>query len=265
MNYVLCRDCDMLYTNPRATEESLSSIYSSWEFFEGKEDNLNYYSFLAGADYLSPSTMRRLEHIQALSPGKDLLEVACATSFFLNQAKLADFNVQGIEFSRPMAECAQDRWNVPVIPGSIEHVDLEEASLDVIASWGLFTILRDPAAVLREFYQALRTGGILALNTYYHDGLWARLWGSNWYILVVNTSQLFTRATLRRILEENGFEIVRVRRDQPYASVKYLAFQLLSHLPGSVRNSVFDLLDFLNRFVVRVPAPDNYEYLCVER
>ena len=265
MSYVICSDCDTLFANPRATEDSLSRIYSSMEFFEGKQENINYYSFLAGEEYLSRTARRRLSHIQTMSPGKDLLEVASAAGFFLNEAKSAGFRARGIEFSRPMAEYASRRWDVPVLADSIERTDLPEASLDVVSSWGVFTILRDPVGVLRKFNRALRRGGILALNTYYHDGLWARLWGRHWYILVLNTSQIFSRATLARVLHENGFEIASVRRDQPYASIKYVAFQLLSHIPGGVRNSVFDRIDSLNRVIVRLPAPDNYEYICVKR
>lgn len=265
MRYVNCLSCDTLFANPRATEDTLRRIYASQSFFEGKEDNINYYSFLAGEKYLSRTAQSRLSRIRKFAKGNNLLEVASAAGFFLNQAKRQGFRVQGVEFSRPMARYASERWDVPVLAESIEQVDLPQGEFDVIAGWGVFTILRDPLAALKKFRGALKPGGVLALNTYYHDGIWCRLWGANWYILVLNTSQIFSRATLRRVLRDSGFDIVSIRRDRPYASVKYAAFQLLSHVPGSVKNRYFERFHFLNSLVFPVFAPDNYEYICVKR
>ena len=265
MNYVVCSRCDSLYANPRATEESLQNIYSSWNFFEGKEKNINYYSFLEGEPYLSRTAASRLDRIECFTKGRDLLEVGSAAGFFLNQAKQRGYNVKGIEISAPMARWASERWEVPVESASIEKFELPTLAWDVIASWGLFTILRDPRAVLRKFNRALRPGGVLALNTYYNESLWARIWRGNWYILVLNTSQIWSAKTLVHTLEEHGFEVVSRRRDRPYASLKYLLFQLAQHIPGAVSNRVFDHLGLLSHLLFRVPLPDVYEYVCVKR
>lgn len=265
MSYVSCGSCSSLYANPRATEESLRSIYNSWNFFEGKQDNINYYSFLEGEPYLTRTAAARLERLQRWAPGKKLLEVASAAGFFLREAKARGFDVRGIEISEPMARWAAERWGVEVLADSIEHVELPPAAYDSVAAWGVFTILRDPVEVLRRLNAALKIGGVLALNTYYAESLWGRLWRGRWYILVLNTSQIWSRRALTGALAEHGFEIVSMRRDRPYASLKYLLFQLAQHLPGMVRNTVFDRLSPLGRVIVRVPLPDVYEYVCVKR
>ena len=46
LHFGVCASCDTLYANPRLTVESLGTLYGSQEFFEGRENNLNYYSFL---------------------------------------------------------------------------------------------------------------------------------------------------------------------------------------------------------------------------
>lgn len=259
-----CRRCRTLYTNPRLTKASLPNLYASEEFFEGKDDSINYYSFLAGYPYLSRTARARLDQIDKYARGKKMLEVASAAGFFLNQAKLAGYDVEGVEISKPMAEYASQRWGVPVRPESIEDVDLPSCAYDVIAAWGVFTIVRSPKATLAKFYDALKPGGVLAFNTYYNESLWGRLWRQNWYILVLNTSQIHSRDTLRRLLEEAGFEVRQRRREWPYASIKYAAFQLLSHVPGGVNRRWLDKLDFLNNFLVRIPAPDVYEWICTK-
>jgi Methyltransferase domain len=77
----------------------------------------------------------------------------------LVEAKMAGFDVQGMEMSRPMAVYATDRWGVAVTAGSIEHEVLPAEASDVIASWGVLTLLQDPIAVMRRFHRALKPAG----------------------------------------------------------------------------------------------------------
>jgi len=261
----ICSNCETLYANPRLTTDSLRNLYDSEEFFEGRQENLNYYSFLSGESYLRRTARGRIERLQEHAPGPQLLEVASAAGFFLAEAKNAGFEAAGIELSSPMAEYASDRWGVPVTAGSIEDIDLDDAAYDVIASWGVMTILRDPKAVMAKFHAALKPGGVWAFNTYDNRALWGRLFGSRWYILVPNTSQIHNDRTLRRLIDETGFDLVARRRDRPYASIERLLFVLLSQVSHGVRDKFFERVHFLNRLIIPVRAPDAFEYLCVKR
>lgn len=260
-----CTACGTLYTNPRLTVESLRALYGSQEFFEGKEHNLNYYSFLSGEQYLRKTARGRIKRFSRFANGHKLLEVASAAGFFLAEAKDAGFECEGIEFSGPMAEYASSRWGVPVTAGSIEETDLPADSYDVIASWGVMTIIRDPIAIMAKFHRALRPGGVWAFNTYDNRSLWGRAFGRRWYILVPNTSQIHSDTTLRRLIDEAGFDLVMRQRDRPYASVERLAFVLLSHLGDSVSEKVFRRIHVLNRLIIPFRAPDAFEYVCVRR
>jgi SAM-dependent methyltransferase len=265
LHFGTCEKCATLYQNPRMTVDSLRGIYDSEEFFEGREKNVNYYSFLSGETYLRRTARGRIERFQPYAKGTRLLEVASAAGFFLAEAKRAGFDAAGVEFSNPMAAYARERWEVPVTAGSIEEVELEPGTYDVIASWGVMTILRDPKAVMAKFHAALKPGGVWAFNTYYSTSLWGRLFGPRWYILVANTSQIHNDATLRRLLDEAGFDLVAHRRDRPYASIERLLFVLLSHVSHGVRDKFFSRIHFLNKLVVPARAPDAYEYICVRR
>jgi hypothetical protein len=82
---------------------------------------------------------------------------------------------------------------------------------------------------------------------------------------VPNTSQIHNDVTLRRLLDEAGFDLVLKVRDRPYASIERLVFVLLSHVNNGVRNKFFDRIHFLNHLVIPARAPDAYEYVCVKR
>lgn len=265
LRFVTCARCKTLYQDPRMTVDALRTIYDSEEFFEGRENNVNYYSFLDGETYLRRTARGRIERLRPWVRGNRLLEVASAAGFFLAEAKDAGFEAEGVEFSNPMAAYAAERWQVPVRAASIEEVDLPPSTYDVVASWGVMTILRDPRAVMAKFHAALKPGGVWAFNTYDTKSLWGRLFGSRWYILVANTSQIHHGPTLRRLLDEAGFDVVARRRDRPHASVERLLFVLLSHVSHGVRDSFFRRVHFLNKLVIPVRAPDAYEYVCVKR
>jgi SAM-dependent methyltransferase len=265
VKYGQCTRCKTLYTNPRLTVDSLQRLYNSKQFFEGKQENLNYYSFLSGEHYLRKTAAGRIRRFQPYAKGTKLLEVASAAGFFLAEAKAAGFDAQGVEYSEPMATYASERWGVPVRAGSIEQVDLPDETFDVIASWGVMTILRDPKAVMAKFHGALKPGGVWAFNTYDNRSLWGRMWRGNWYILVPNTSQIHHDPTLRRLIDEAGFDLVARRRDRPYASVERLIFVLLQHTPNGIKDKFFDKIHVLNKIVVPARAPDAFEYVCVKR
>ena len=265
VHFGVCTGCATLYANPRLTVESLRTLYDSEEFFEGKAENLNYYSFLSGEQYLRKTARGRIGRFQKYARGKRLLEVASAAGFFLAEAKAEGFEAEGVEFSGPMAKYASDRWGVPVTAGSIEEVELEANTYDVIASWGVMTIIRDPKAVMAKFHAALKPGGVWAFNTYDNRSLWGRAFGSKWYILVPNTSQIHNDKTLRRLIDDAGFDLRARRRDRPHASVERLAFVLLSHASHGVRDKFFERVHFLNRVIVPLRAPDAFEYVCVKR
>jgi SAM-dependent methyltransferase len=266
VHYGICRECATLYLNPRLTEDSLQTLYDSEEFFEGKEENLNYWSFLAGEEYLRRTARGRLSRIAPFAFGRRLLEVASAAGFFLVEAKEAGYDAEGVEFSKPMAEWASEQWDVPVTAASIEHTELDDEAYDVIASWGVMTIIRDPKALMAKFHAALKPGGVWAFNTYDNRSRWSRLWGNKWYIIVPNTSQIHNGATLRRLLDDAGFDLVATTRDRPYASVERLVFVLMSHLDNSgVSKKLYGRVPVLNKLIIPARAPDAFEYICVKR
>ncbi len=263
MQYFLCAECDVLYANPHADTDSLKRLYASSDFFEGGKagsDHLNYHQFVSGENYLRKTARDRLDRILRYQPGGRLLEIACAAGFFLIEARQAGFDVAGIEISKPFAEYAARRWEVPVRPESAEESNFGQDEWNVLASWGVMTILRNTRRFAEKVFQALKPGGVWALNTYYHEGLWPRLIGARWDILTVNMNQIFSRKALCRLVQETGFKLLSMRRERPYTDLEKLADKAiqLSRLRGI---GTLVQKTGIARLVIRVPLPDVMEYI----
>jgi hypothetical protein len=264
MHFWLCDACDCLFTRNPLTEASREQLYGSQDFFAAGEpgaDNIDYYDYIGGERYLRMTARGRVTRIRRYQPAGKLLEVACAAGFFLVEAKTAGFDVQGIEMSRPMAAYAADRWGVPVTAGSIEREALAAEAFDVIASWGVLTILQDPIAVMRKFHCALKPGGIWAFNTYYQDRLWHQLLRSRWQHLGIAVRQVFSRQQLLELLRREGFQLLARRRDRPHTDVLKFVDHLVMVTGWKSLISLVRHLRLDDR-IVRIPAPDNYEYIC---
>lgn len=263
MRFWICGSCGNLYVKNPVAASSLRQLFGSKDFYESNDpggDRIDYFDFIGGERYLRRTARSRIAHIAEVKSTGKLLEVASAAGFFLIEAKNAGYDCEGIEISEPMAKYASERWGVPVKGASIELVDLRTEHYDVIASWGVMTILRDPIAVVRKFHRALKGGGVWALNTYYHDSLWHRIMGGRWSILGVQTSQVFSKQQMLDIVRQEGFELVARRRDWPATDLLKIADQLALNtnwkwLVTAVQKSG------LSKVMVRVPLPDVYEYL----
>ena len=186
--------------------DSLRTLYASEEFFEGKEDNLNYYSFLEGETYLRKTARGGIQRFEPYAKGRRLLEVASAAGFFLVEAKAAGFEAEGVEFSGPMARYASERWDGPRAGGLHRGRRSGRRGLRRHRLVGRHDHHPGPSALMAKFHAALKPGGVWAFNTYDNRSWWGRLWGTKWYIIVPNTSQIHNDRTLRGLIDEAGFD-----------------------------------------------------------
>jgi len=263
MHFWSCVGCNAIFARNPVAAASLKNLFGSKEFFASESpggDDIDYFDFIGGEKFLRQTARNRIKQIKRFRPTGQLLEVASAAGFFLIEAKNAGYDTSGVEISTPMAKYASERWGIPVIGESIERIELPPQSYDVIASWGVMTILRDPVSVIRKFYRALKPGGVWAFNTYYHDSLWHKIMGRGWSILVLQTSQVFSKQLLLDVVRRERFELLCRRRDWPHTDVLKIA-DFLAAETGWLWLVKAVQMTGIKHMIVRVPLPDVYEYV----
>ncbi len=197
-----CPACGLLFA-PLATADSLEELYDD-EYFE---------EYTAGEAYDEDEAQRRHEaRIRValvrtyLDTGK-LLEIGTASGYFLDEARAAGFEVQGVEPGAAMAKQARERFGLDVKTGIVEHIDLPENGIDVVCAWHVVEHLAEPERALERIKRALRPGGYLLLEVPNIESVNARRWGKRWTMWDLGHHVgHYRRSSLRALLSRAGFQ-----------------------------------------------------------
>jgi SAM-dependent methyltransferase len=209
---VRCRRCGLVFVGIQQTAQELAAFYDAAYWEDPGEEG--YASYAAAEERKRHHYGGLLAELEALRPAGDLLELGSAYGFFLDEARRRGWRVRGIEPSPHAAAHAREQLHLDVVSEPLAQLPPEPDSVDCIAMWDVVEHLPDPRATLEAAFAWLRPGGVLALSTGDVRSLTARIHGRDWSLLTPPWHQFyFSRATMRRLLEDIGFEVVRVGGD----------------------------------------------------
>ncbi len=94
--------------------------------------------------------------------------------------------------------------------GALEKARFKPESFDAVTMWHVIEHVLDSYAVVKEARRVLKRRGVLVVGTPNFDSIQSTLFGKNWaHLDVPRHLHFFTSASLRKMLEENGFHVVR--------------------------------------------------------
>ncbi len=255
-NIVQCRDCGLIYQNPREKAAAIEDQYSQ------VEDPV-YERETSGRIRTFSKLLDRLEGYRA--PGR-LADVGCYTGVFLSVARQRGWQVTGIEPSRWAAGKARAR-GIEVVNAPFRNSGLAPAAFDVVTLWDVIEHLDNPLADLRAVRGLLRPGGILGMSTMDADSLFARLAGGRWPWYMRMHFFYFTRDSITRLLHAAGFQVLAIERHQRVVSLRYFIEKGARLVPGlgflgrwlgapfGRFHVTVDLGDIMNIFAARTETP----------
>lgn len=140
-----------------------------------------------------------------------LLDIGFGAGTVLEAASKLEWNVFGLEVSRPAVDRARKR-GFEVFHGGLVEARYPDHYFDVITSSEILEHLSDPNADLREIARILRPGGMFWATTPSSTGLSFRLMKLNWSVLSPPEHiQLYSRKGVRMMLENAGFSKITLR------------------------------------------------------
>lgn len=240
---VQCRHCGHVYTNPRWQADELLDAYVAVE-------DETYVLERAGRERTFAHHLNHLEKFSGPGAGRPLLDVGAYIGIFVEVAQANGWQAIGVEPSQWAAKLAQEN-GLPVFQGTLDAPMLKERRFDVITMWDVIEHMDDPAAEIVKARELLKPGGIMAIHTMDVDSLTARLMGRRWPWLMDMHIEYFSQATMRRLLLNQGMEVLWSGIQGRYLSLGYLASRVLglSRPVGRVVNGVVRETGLANRTV----------------
>jgi len=222
--YVLCDSCKMVYTSTTLTYDQwkkyhrqfckqLAPIYSSLAEIkvskEGVQEDKERFS-----GYLSK--------IHKYASGKKLMDIGCSTGNFLAVAEKKGFEPFGIEYFQEAVDKGRAFNNLNIRQGIFEEIAPQIINTgkkyNVITMWETLEHMLFPNDVIRHCNQLLTKDGIVAITVPNFNCLQVRLLREQSNHCLGGPGNpghmnMFTEATLKTILTQNGFSVVHFKTE----------------------------------------------------
>ena len=203
-----CTSCGLIFA-PQRTSDQAHDLYKGDAYFE---------QYPGGMVEESATGLRlreaqvRVGLVQRFVPSGRLLEIGAAGGHFLAEARRAGFDVVGIEPTDNAAASARERFDIEVMQGFVEDIELPAASLDAACAWHVVEHITEPVSALEHVRGWLKPDGHLVIEVPNIGSMQARRKGPEWALLyhehhVAHYSPL----AIRRLLERAGYEVKLVQ------------------------------------------------------
>ena len=215
---VRCSQCDLVYINPRAPVEMIHQGYAEAVddvYVSQAEGRLHCFRRIAGQ-------VSRLKE----PTGGRLLDVGAAGGFFLVAAREAGWNVEGIELSTWMSEWAREQYGLRIRTTPLQQGMYPPGSFAVVTMFDVLEHVEDPKETVRVVRSVLEDDGLFVLSYPDWGSIFARLLKRRWWFTLSVHLFYFTRKTIAKLLEQEGFEVISMQRLYPSLQLGYLIQRL---------------------------------------
>jgi 2-polyprenyl-3-methyl-5-hydroxy-6-metoxy-1,4-benzoquinol methylase len=209
-----CASCGLAYVSPRPTWEAMLRHYErdyAVQDFAGQwVDSISF--------DVQRDDVRRLKRLMD-TRGVRVLDVGCGPGLFLEALRRdGAASLVGIEPGTDAAEFAAGRLpDATILTRTYEEAGaaLGGQTFDLVVGFDLIEHLYDPRGFIRWVRERLQPEGLLYLKTPNWDAVhrygpaWEGLWRDFEHVYY------FSRSTLGRLLEEEGFSVVQIAYE-PY-------------------------------------------------
>lgn len=236
-----CRRCGLIYRDPLA--EAVSDEVSRAEAQEagqeewiGERRSRNFLRFLGA---------------WAGAPGR-LLDVGCGYGWFLQAARARGWEAVGVDVSREAVRYATEQLGVRALHGDLKELHFPSGSFTLVTLWNALDFVADPVGLFQEIHRVLEPGGHLFIRTpnagfqrlaFLLTGWAGRLERSSPTFVFHLTS--FSPASLRLLLKQTGFVLVRLGNSPPTWGDPYRVWGGADRLMGAVKLGVHALVQSL--------------------
>jgi len=226
-----CGNCSFAYTSPRLDAAEREKMYGE-EYFSGGSETGMFMDYLANSAVFENDAAERCRLLKKYVKTGKILEIGSAGGFFLKECMDNGFQSCGVEYSHEMCEYAATHFKANIFCGDLSDASFEDGSFDAVALWHVLEHFENPADTLQIIHRKLKNSGYIFISVPDFSSVKDAESGYRLLQPYVHLSH-FSRSTLEMLLEDKGFEIVKIFSDGGTG--------LLGHnsaIPGGLRNFI---------------------------
>lgn len=229
LTFVRCIECSLLYINPQPADEEISALYNK-DYY--KPWGLDTDSSVV-CDMKMASFNMKLEIVEKYKTKGRILDIGCATGFFLESAKARGWDVYGLDISEYSAGIAGDKVGRDrVFNGSLAEAKYEDCFFDVVFMSDLIEHIKDVDSFMSDVRRILKKGGVAAIVTPNEASLSRKITGDFWPHFKMEHLLYFSPYTLKKVLEKSGFKVLSLSPASKYLNLAYMERQFSTfHFP----------------------------------
>ena len=219
---VRCADCTHMQLREIPSEVALEQAY-------GEAASEDYVEEEAGQRATARELLARLERHVEKGP---LADLGCWVGFLLDEARSRGWDpVVGVEPSAFASAYARERLVLDVRTDDLMKADLPAGAHQAVVLGDVIEHLPDPGAALDRIRGLLTPDGGVMLMLPDAGSRLARLMGARWWSVIPTHVQYFTRASLRRLLADRGFELRHLGTAPKGFTVRYYLDRIGGYSP----------------------------------
>jgi 2-polyprenyl-3-methyl-5-hydroxy-6-metoxy-1,4-benzoquinol methylase len=224
-NVVKCRNCGLIYTNPRPVNSLISNYYPNeyWEM-DNKTENIE-----TKFKEIAHKFINKISYKITIppKPGGKILDVGCGDGSGLLKLKEAGWETYGVEISDLAAQYARENYDLNVFTGIVEDAMFDDEFFDAIILSHVVEHLYDPKSTLNEINRILKNGGMLVLGLPNVNSFEAKNFKKYWVGWDLPRHLYhFSPRSIKSLLNKTGFDFIEIKYDNNpnnmLSSLKYV-------------------------------------------
>lgn len=205
-----CTSCGLGVLDPRPTKEEIVKLYGQEYFTEPGQGEIEPDS----QEFLHRLSLEssRIRFVRSQKKKGELLDIGCGSANFLFACQKKGFSVQGMDISDYAVEYAKRKLNLRISVGEVADVQLPHNHFDVITMWHFLEHTENPREVILQAKKWLKKDGIMIIDVPNYESTDAKAEWQNWvgWQLPYHLFH-FTPSSLRQLLKETGFKVVKTK------------------------------------------------------
>jgi 2-polyprenyl-3-methyl-5-hydroxy-6-metoxy-1,4-benzoquinol methylase len=198
----ICTGCGLTHSHPIPSEAELKEYYREQYRSDYKSAYTPKRRHIVRYARNAAERINRLQ--QFVESGAKLVDVGSGSGEFIYAAKLAGFDVMGVEPHEGYSEYTRNTFEVNVLTSRFQDADIEAESLDAVTLHHVLKHLQYPLTALVHISHWLKYGGLIMIDVPDIENTIHSPSTRFHYAHIYN----FNHATLQALLFKAGFDLV---------------------------------------------------------